>query len=177
MPYKARPRLPRRRHAALQLEADDHSFSILLPHPDEPLVVAGFGDAVALALDAVDMRVDKEVLVLLNERREITALLLGPPADVGVFIGMADLPGLETPFCQTLSIVVDSIVQPGPPSEHDRIGYHALRRAHMAQGLLLLDVLISDGDNVRSLAIGCDPDPVWFDDVDLDADDARDPTA
>ena len=33
----------------------------------------------------------------------------------------------------------------------------------MAQGLLLLDVILTNGDTVRSLAIGCDPDPVWFD--------------
>ena len=31
---------------------------------------------------------------------------------------------------------------------------------------LLLDVLLTDGDTVRSLAIGCDPDPVWFDEFD-----------
>ena len=36
----------------------------------------------------------------------------------------------------------------------------------MAQGLLLLDVILTDGDTVRSLAIGCDPDPVWFDEFD-----------
>jgi hypothetical protein len=38
----------------------------------------------------------------------------------------------------------------------------------MAQGLLLLDVMLTDGDTVRSLAIGCDPDPVWFDEFDPD---------
>ena len=32
--------------------------------------------------------------------------------------------------------------------------------------ILLLDVLLTDGDTVRSLAIGCDPDPVWFDEFD-----------
>jgi hypothetical protein len=32
----------------------------------------------------------------------------------------------------------------------------------MTQGLLLLDALVTDGDRVQSLAIGCDPDPVWF---------------
>ena len=38
----------------------------------------------------------------------------------------------------------------------------------MAQGLLLLDVLLTDGETIRSLAIGCDPDPVWFDEWDPD---------
>lgn len=91
-------------------------------------------------------------------------MLLDPPAEVGLFVGMADLPGVEAPFCQTISIVIDPHVPSGPPSDSDRCGYHALRRAHMAQGLLLLDVILTDGENVRSLAIGCDPDPAWFDD-------------
>mgnify|MGYP006339135375 FL=1 len=64
---------------------------------------------------------------------------------------------------QTVSIGVDPDVAGGPPSDVDRRGYHALRRAHMAQGLLLLDVLLTDGNRVRSLALGCDPDPVWHD--------------
>ena len=76
---------------------------------------------------------------------------------------MAHLPGVEAPFCQTISIVIDPDVPAGPPSDVDRRGYHALRRAHMAQGLLLLDVLLTDGNKVRSLALGCDPDPVWHD--------------
>jgi hypothetical protein len=54
-------------------------------------------------------------------------------------------------------------VHGGPPLDDDRRAYQALRRIHMAQGLLLLDALVTDGDRVQSLAIGCDPDPVWFD--------------
>ncbi|MCB0957748.1 MAG: hypothetical protein KDB12_16465, partial [Ilumatobacter sp.] len=102
----------------------------------------------------------------------VTAMLLDPPPEVGLFVGLAQLPGLETPFCQTLSIVVQAHVETGPPTDDDRRGYQALRRAHMAQGLLLLDVVITDGDTVRSLAIGCDPDPVWFDEFDPGAVDA-----
>ena len=82
---------------------------------------------------------------------------------VGLLVGMAALPGVEAPFCQTMCIVIEPHVRTGPPTRQDRRGYQALRRAHMAQGLLLLDVILTDGDTVRSLAIGCDPDPVWFD--------------
>ncbi len=82
-----------------------------------------------------------------------------------MLVGMVELPGLEAPFCQTMCIVIQPNVVGGPPAEGDRRGYHALRRAHMAQGLLLLDVVLTDGDTVRSLAIGCDPDPAWFDEV------------
>lgn len=170
MPF-TRFRLPRRR-PRLEFDSPEHPWSLFLPDPDDPVVVAGFGEAATLALAVLDLPVDHEVLVLLDERRRITAMLLDPPAEVGVFVALAAIPGLEAPFCQTLSIVVQSHVEPGPPQPADRRGYQALRRAHMAQGLLLLDVLLTDGDTVRSLAIGCDPDPVWFDEFDPEALDA-----
>jgi hypothetical protein len=162
MSFKPRTRMHRRRQAALRLESHDRCWSIWHPSPDEPIVIAEFADAACLALDLTEIA-HHEVLVLLDEHRQVTAMLIDPPADVGVFVGQFCLPGVETPFCQTMSIAIDPSVAPGPPSDDDRRGYHALRRAHMAQGLLLLDALITDGDNIRSLAIGCDPDPIWFD--------------
>ncbi|MDO8364004.1 MAG: hypothetical protein Q7V88_13995 [Actinomycetota bacterium] len=163
MPFKPRLRLPRRRQPSLRLQSDDHQWSIFHPDPDEPMIVDGFGEAAQLAAAVADMAVQHEAVVLLDERRRITAMLIDPPAEVGLLVGMAALPGVETPFCQTLCIVIEPEVRTGPPTEHDRRGYLALRRAHMAQGLLLLDVILTDGDTIRSLAIGCDPDPVWFD--------------
>ena len=163
MSFKPHLRLPRRRQQSLKLESGDHPWSILHPGPDDSIVIAEFADAVMLATEVFDLPVCHEVLVLLDEQRRITAMLLDPPAEVGLLVGMAQLPGVEAPFCQTISIVIDEHVPDGPPSEVDRRGYHALRRAHMAQGLLLLDVLLTDGNSVRSLALGCDPDPVWYD--------------
>jgi hypothetical protein len=158
-----RLRLPRRRPPALHLEWCEHEWFIVTPDPDQPMVVAGFGDAALLAMDLPALPVQHEALVLLDEQRRVTAILLDPPAELGIFIGHCSPPGVEAPFCQTMSIVIKSHVPTGPPSADDRCGYLALRRLHMAQGLLLLDVLITDGDTVRSLAIGCDPDPIWFD--------------
>lgn len=163
MPFIPRLRVPRRGQSSLRLQSGDLQWSICHPDPDDPMVVAGFGEAAMLATEVLDLPVRHEVLVLLDERRRVTAMLLDPPPEVGLFVSLAELPGLEAPFCQTMCIVIDARVYPGAPTEHDRRGYHALRRAHMAQGLLLLDVILTDGDTVRSLAIGCDPDPVWFD--------------
>lgn len=163
MPFHSRPRVSRRRRQALPLQSGEHCWSIFHPDPDEPIVIAEFGDAAMFAAEIGQLPVHHEAVVLLDERRRVTAVLLDPPAEVGMLVGLADLPGVEAPFSQTLCIVIEQVVQGGPPCEEDGRGYHALRRAHMAQGLLLLDVLITDGDVVRSLAIGCDPDPVWYD--------------
>lgn len=163
MPSIPRFRVSRRQHLSLRLQSGDYRWHIFHPDPDEPIVLAGFGEAAMLATDVLDLPARHEVVVLLDERRRVTALLLDPPAEIGLLVGLAELPGLDAAFCQTMCIVLTSEVYSGPPRDADRRGYQALRRAHMAQGLLLLDVILTDGDTVRSLAIGCDPDPVWFD--------------
>jgi hypothetical protein len=155
-----------RRHQSLRLESGEQQWWIWLPPADETLTIAGFGDVAMLTTLVFDLPAEREVLALLDEQRRVTALLLDPPPEIGLLVGMAELPGVEAPFCQTLSVMIMPSVCTCPPTAEERHGYHALRRAHMAQGLLLLDVVLTDGDTVRSLAIGCDPDPVWFDEFD-----------
>ena len=174
MPFIPRLRAFRRDHL-LRLESSGRRWTICHPPADEPIVITGFGEAAMLANFVVGLSVEREALVLLDELRRVTALLLDPPAEVGLLVGMAALPGVEAPFCQTMSIIVVPHVSTRPPTPDEYNGYHGLRRAHMAQGLLLLDVVLTDGDIVRSLAIGCDPDPVWFDEFEPVG--VHDPTA
>ena len=147
----ARFRLPRRR-PSLRLQSPDHEWFMFHPDPDQPLVVSGFGEAASLAAIVMDLPVRNEMLVLLDERRVVTAMLLDPPPEVGLFVGLAQLPGLETPFCQTLSIVVQAHVETGPPTDDDRRGYQALRRALGDQGPLRAVLPITDPDATASLA-------------------------
>lgn len=161
-----RPHLPRRRPPS-PIVWDDRPWYIVHPDPDHEIVVPGFVEAEGLALDVLELPVEQEALVLLDERRRVTAVLLDPPAEIGLSIGRTDVPGLETPFCQAIDVVVRPRVNPGAVDEDDRRCYHTLRKLLVLQGVLLLDVLLTDGDAVQSLAIACDPDPVWFDDLDL----------
>ena len=157
-----RPRL-RNRRCIVDIQYGSQPCSVWLPSPDEPLIIAEFADAASLASAVVDMPIDKEVLVLLDERRRVTALIADPPTELGLFVGWCDGPGLEVPFAQTMTICVCTSVPEAPPDERDRLGYFELRRIHMLQGLQLLDVLLVDQERVQSLAIACDPDAVWFD--------------
>jgi hypothetical protein len=157
-----RPRLRSRRHV-IDIHFDGQPCYVWLPSPDEPLVVAEFADAANLASGVLDMPVEKEVLVLLDERRQVTAMFSDPPTELGLFVGWCDGPGLEVPFSQTMMICVADRVSQAPPSEQDRTGYFELRRMHMLQGLQLLDILLVDHERVQSLAIACDSDAIWFD--------------
>jgi hypothetical protein len=145
----------------LALGSEGDEFRLWLPQPDEPIVLASFTDVVSFALEVADLPVEREVMVLLDHRRRMTALLLDPPPPLGVLIGHTDIPGLDVPFSHTLSIVVTERVEMAPPDERHRTGYHSLRRVHMAQGLTLLDIVLTDGEAVQSLAFACDPDPIW----------------
>lgn len=156
-----RPRLRSRKHA-IDIIFGNQPCYIWLPDPDEPVVVAEFADASSLAWAVLDMPVVNEALVLLDERRQVTAILVDPPAELGLFVGWCDGPGLETPFCQTIDILIDQPVVEGPPSDHDRRCFYGLRRTHMVQGLQLIDVIRVDHERVQSLAIACDPDAIWF---------------
>jgi len=161
MPAPRRHR-PRHTRPALSLEYEHSSCGVWLPDPAQPLVIAHFGDAAALAFACLEMPAEREVLALLDEHRAVTAMLLDPPPEVGVGIGWCDGPGLEVPFCQTLDIVFVPKVKMRRPSDHDIAGYQSLRRLHMLQGLLLLDVVLADGDRVQSVAIGAGLDCEWF---------------
>lgn len=172
MSHHRQPRRRAHRHP-VRVELEHQPFSIWLPPADDPIVVATFADAASIAFDVLETGAEHEVLVLLDERRRMTALLVDPPPAVGVLIGSCDLPCLEVPFCQTLSIVVTDQVADAPPSDDDRRGYQSLRRLHMLQGLQLLDVILAGTERIQSLAIACDPDPIWFEpfepDLPLDA--------
>lgn len=159
MPFVRRPR--QRRRPTLDLLFHGEACAVLHPDPDDPIVLTGYTEASALTLELTDLDVRHEALVLLDELRHVTAILLDPPPSVGVFIGRVDGAGLEVPFAQTLSVVMQRRVAAAPTAD-ERAGYLALRRIHMLQGLQLLDVILTDGDRVQSLAIACDPDPVWF---------------
>lgn len=166
MPF-TRFRLPRRR-PRLDLDWQHHRWAIYLPDPDDPLQVTGVGEASILATELTALPVRREALALLDEHRRLTALLLDPPPELGLFVGVAarcGVPGLDTPFCQTLLVEIEPDAAACTPGDSHREAQRAIRRAHMAQGLLLLDVLLTDGDVVRSVSCTFDGDPAWFDEV------------
>jgi hypothetical protein len=162
-PQRPPHRVMRRSHRrAVPCSFDTESFLIWFPDPDEPIALESFADVAAVAFEVHEMPAHREVLVLLDELRRVTAIVLDPPPAVGVFVGWSELPGLEVPFSQTMSIALVDEVGEGPPSHEHREGYFSLRRIHMLQGLQLLDVVLVDTEHVRSLAIACDPDAIWF---------------
>lgn len=156
-----RPHHPARPHLHGIGSGTHDAFAIWLPGADDPLHLDSFGDVAAFAFDCADLPVEREVLVLLDEDRRVTAALLDPPPPLGVFIGRTDIPGLEVDFSQTLSIVFVDTVRDDPVPAEDVEGYQALRRLHLLQGLFLLDVVLVDDDRACSLSLATDPDPVW----------------
>ena len=155
-----RPRLRSRRNV-IDIHFGDQPCYVWLPNPDDPVIVAEFADAANLATAVLDMPVEKEVMVLLDERRQVTAMFADPPTELGLFVGWCDGPGLEVPFSQTMMICVADYVPIAAPDERDRSRYFELRRIHICR-LQLLDTHRRPRAG-QSLAIACDRDAVWFD--------------
>lgn len=155
-------RVPRRIRRPLTASIGEETFTLLLPDPDDTMRLLTFGDAVALGLALFDLAVEREILVLLDEHRQITAMVVDPPAEIGLLAGRCLAPALDVPFCQTVVMCyVDQVDEP----DSFRQPYFALRRAHALQGLQLIDMVVIAADRTYSVAIAHDPDPVWFDPV------------
>ena len=89
---------PRARRRSLRIELDHDPFHIWLPAADDPVVIAGFGDAASFAFEVADWQVEREVLVLLDARRRVTAMLLDPLARASNFAAAAVAPATSAAF-------------------------------------------------------------------------------
>lgn len=150
----------RRRRRTMRLPDTGEAGMLFIP--DQEVTLATFGDAAHVALEMISAAVIvHEGLLMLDERRRLVGALCDAPGEVGLLVGQLRLPDVDD-FCQVIDIVVRDEVIEGPADPDDRRKFLALRKHMALQGLLLLDVILCDADRLRSLAIGCDPDPIWF---------------
>jgi hypothetical protein len=158
---KRRPHLHSRRQT-LQLSMETEPIDLWFPPVEEPIVIDDFAAASSVAFCMTDAPVDEAALILLDEQRQITAILFDPPLGAALCPGMIEGPGFEVEFCNTMFVqIVDHDIN-GQPAPYSRTLYETIRRWHAVQGLLLLDVIQVNGDDVRSLSIAFDRDSVWF---------------
>lgn len=162
-----RSRGQRRRRLRLPIQRHDIEAAgwIFIPDPvgeHDTIYVPTFGHAARLAVDLVEAGLFAyEGLILLDERRRMVGVLCDVPGELGLLVGTVDFIGVG-PFCQVIDVVVrDEIIQ-GPASDDDRAKFESLGRHMRGQGLLLLDVILTNADLLQSLSIACDPDSVWF---------------
>ena len=135
---------------------------LVTPDAGHEIQLTDFAAVAELVVDAVTSGLFRfECLVLLDGDRRVVGLLCDAPAEVGLLIGRLEIPEV-TPFCQLIDLVYRDDIEPGPPDDEDHRKFDALRRGLALQGILLLDVILANADVMRSLAIACDPDPVWF---------------
>jgi hypothetical protein len=155
MPYR-RPCLRPHAHRTLRLPTD--ILQVWKPDPDQRLRVDDVGDVMGLALAVLDSPVTREALTLIDHTGAVTAVLIDPPADVGLFVDVADLP-----CAATLLFVLRDNVPVRRPDDDDRRAYAALQLAHQAAGVRLLDVILTHPDRVQSLAMAFDDRAAWID--------------
>ena len=134
---------------------------LFLPDPLDPLVVADAVDALELTERLGRIPFERDALVLLDAARVVTALFCDPPAKAALFPTWMHGDGFDMPFSHTLAVERAPAVQHDDPHSFDLDGFRSLRRVHARQGLHLLDVLLTDGDEIVSLALADDPQRAW----------------
>jgi hypothetical protein len=134
---------------------------LFLPDALDPLVVADVVDALELSERLARVPFERDALVLLDGARVVTALFCDPPAKAALFPSWMTGDGFDMPFDHTLAVERAPVVHHDDPHSFDLDGFRSLRRVHARQGLHLLDVLLTDGDEIVSLALADDPAGAW----------------
>ena len=161
MPYaRRRPHLHNRRQT-LQLTMEAVPLDLWFPEADEPIVIDDFPAAVSMVDWLSDGPINDAALVLLDEHRQITSVILDPVPGVCFFPGMIDGPGFEVDFANTLLVMFPDDLAEVDDGEM-RQCYETMRKHHALQGLLLLDIVVVHDNDVRSSSIAYDRDSVWF---------------
>ncbi len=134
---------------------------VFLPDVLEPLVLADVVDALELSERLERVPFARDALVLLDAALVVTAIFCDPPAKAVLFPSWMTGAGFDLPFSHTLAIERAPAAHDDGPHAVDLDGFQSLRRVHARQGLHLLDVLLTDGDEVVSLALADDPVRAW----------------
>jgi hypothetical protein len=136
-------------------------FYLWQPDPARQLPrIADLGDAIGWAFAILDAPVDHHAIALLGANGEVHGALFDPPADIEVFIGEVQLVG--DPFIQhSIAFELCPLIDDATPAPHTVRRFRALRRAHAAQGIDLLDLIVFNTDRVQSMAYSCDERPAW----------------
>jgi hypothetical protein len=152
---------PRRHSARRDVLPEPAPTRVFLPDALDPIVVADVVDALELSERLERIPFGRDALVLLDAARVVTAIFCDPPAKAVLFPSWMSGAGFDLPFSHTVAVERARLARHDGPHPFDLDGFRSLRRVHERQGLHLLDVLLTDGDEVVSLALADDPLRAW----------------
>lgn len=129
----------------------------------DPLpTIADFGEAAMFALEApADLEAVDEVIAIVDARHRLLRILVDAHIPEAARMWRPRRPVHERGDEAILHVLVRDHVAVAPPSDDDVMGYRMLKAAYADVGHVLLDVMITDGDAVQSLALAVDPDTAW----------------
>lgn len=133
----------------------------------EPVIINDLADAGLLAFELFSIGMTVGALVLLDERRNVVAVLLDPPLGIDEMLRWAHEPGLRAEFHQVLGILARDRIIEAPPADQDIVAYREAQEMCLALGVLWLDLLVTSSHALQSIGIVCDPDSVWNDPVEF----------
>lgn len=139
---------------------------LLPPFGVDPIILTDVADAASMVFELFEVPFHDAAVVMLDERRVVTAILLDPPPDVDLILSWHGAAADVIPCCQIVVVVVKDEIVEAPVSEEDEAFFRALQRAALEHGVLLMDVFFANPHKLQSLAIVCDPHCIWNDELD-----------
>jgi hypothetical protein len=147
---------------------DEPSFRFLAPLDDGcAIVLADLADAATVAFELFEFDVQETAVMLLDEQRQVTAILLDSPGGIADAIHWGRQPDVAVDFCQLLVVVRRERVIDAPPLDEDVELYRAAREICSAHGVQWMDLLLANPHQLQSVGFVCDPDSIWHEDFDL----------
>lgn len=158
----------RRLHSSGSTALESVQFDVLFRQDDaDPVVIHDLADVGMLTFDLFDLGLVDGALVLVDERRQVTAILLDPPPNIDLMLRWAREPDIGAEFSQIILIVARDRIAYAPPCDEDIAVYRAAQRMCSAEGLLWMDLIVANAHKMQSIGIVCDPDTVWLDPVEF----------
>ena len=148
------------RPCSVQLEGS--SCHLWKPPPgDDPIIIAGIGDAIELVFELFEMPMQNAALLMFDQSRQLLGVLLDPPAGFEFVTDWARRPGVNIDFCQTILVVVDNDLDDGPVPQQALQFYDVLREVSLRANIVVIDVIFANPDRVRSMAFATGDHGVW----------------
>jgi len=156
----------RRRLRGGSATLEELSFRYLSPLADGcTIVLADLADAAGLAFELFDFEVQDGAIILLDEERRVTSVLLDPPPDIAAAIHWGRESDVAVDVAHLIVVVRRDRVVEAPPSDEDVVLYWAAQVVCVAHGVQWMDLLVANPHQLQSIGFVCDPESVWHEHV------------
>ena len=129
---------------------------------DDIPTVSDFGEAAMFALEVHEaLGANDEAIAIIDARGRVVRIMVDVLVLDAACMWRPRRPVAERGDESILHVIVRPHVARAAPCDEDVESYHKLKAAYETLGRTMLDLMLSDGETVQSLAMAVEPDTAW----------------